>query len=220
VSRAKSPVLALFAILIVVAAIASTASAAEWKVEGAPIGAGKSVGLAPLPKIDLSLILHFTAGTVSLLILCGAIHLIKGRILPPNMDFVERLDFLNCHTVSPTPTNCQLTGGQTTLTLIVTGAVLSLQKTSTRASFKPETGKIFTEILFKEGLACALEGAVPIKGELIAGTPTGGEERTEQGLVGLGSEENNSLEVGSGNKGFLLGKILLALATGQAWSFS
>jgi hypothetical protein len=197
----------------------SSASAEEWKVEGAPIAAGHSVGLASLPKIDLSLILHFKVGEVSILILCGGIHLINGRILPPNMDFVEAIDFLNCHTISPTPTNCQLTGGQTTLTLIITGPLLSFQRSLTRALFRPESGKIFTEIPFQEGTSCAVEGAVPVKGELIGGTPTLNESRAEQGLVGLGSEENNNLEVGSGNKGFLLGKILLQLEGGLNWSF-
>jgi hypothetical protein len=192
---------------------------ALWVVNGRDLAPCESASLNSLPTVDSSPILDFRVAGVPFAILCGAVHLINGRISPPNIGSIEKIDFLNCHTISPTPTACQLTGGQTTLTLIVTPALLYLQKSATRALIKPATGKLLAEIPFKEGTACALEGEQPAKGEVVLSTPTEGEERATQGLAALGSEENNSLELGSGIKAFLLGKLLVSLTSGQSWAF-
>jgi hypothetical protein len=206
-------------VLAASAVLASTASA-EWLVEGKPLGSGKSAALASATTVDQSLILHFTAGTVKILILCAAVSVNKGRIFAPNGVFVQSIDFSSCHTISPTPTNCQLTGEQSAqLTLIGTNPVLATAKSSTRISFNPQTGKLFVNIPFAEGKTCAVEGLIPAKGEVITSTPSGGTETVSQGLQGLGSEENNSLEIGSGNKGFLLGLTLIKLESGKTWSF-
>jgi hypothetical protein len=220
-SKVKVFAVAAFAALAMSAVVAGSASATQdWHVNGTLLAANSSVEIPfQLPKIDQSLILHFTVAGASILILCNSLNL-TGRIFGGNRLWLFLL-FLKCHTISPTPTNCLLKGQSLgELPTIETTGILGEQKTSTRTSGKPETGKTFAEIPFAEATACALEGKQPVKGEAIIGTPTGGEEREEQAAVGLGSEENNSLEVGSGNKAFLLGKVLVKLSTaGTLWSF-
>jgi hypothetical protein len=219
-SRAKTLLLAGFAVLALSAAMASAAFATEeWHVNGTGLGSGNSAALATLPKIDLSLILHISLGGPSILILCDVLHILVGRILWPNTDLAI-LDFLGCHLISPSPTNCKLKGEVAEpLGILISAPVLSEQLPNLRVRFKPDTGKLFTEIPFEEGTSCVLEGLAPVKGSVTAGTPTIHEEREEQAIEGLGSTENNSLEVAN-NKAFLLGKILVALASGKKWSFN
>jgi hypothetical protein len=218
-SKATILIVAALAAFALSATAASSASAASWHVNGTELAEGSSVEIPfQLPWIHLTIILHFTAGGTPFLILCGSVHLF-GRLWGHSR-FWLRLLYLRCHTISPTPTNCNLTGGQTgELTAIEIPSVLGEAKSSTRSSIKPETGKVLSEIPFKEGTACALEGQTPVKGEAIFGTPTGGEEKIEQASSGLGSQENNSLEVGSGNKAFFLWYWLYHLAGSATWSF-
>jgi hypothetical protein len=202
----------------VLAVATSEALAADWHVNGTLLAASSSAEIEfQLPKIDASIILDFSVGGTNDKVLCGSVSIV-GRIFGLSKVWMK-IVYAKCHTIPPTPTNCNLTGGQTELTSISTVPLLGEAKSSTRGSLKPETGKLFGELPFQEGQGCAVEGNVPVKGELVDGWPTGGEEREAQTIVGLGSEENNSLEAGSGNKGFLLGKVLLKLWASDLWSF-
>jgi hypothetical protein len=196
-----------------------TAMAADWHVNGTLLGANKSVEIPfQLPIIHESIIFHFTTGGTPYLLLCSSIH-VFGRILGPDKIWL-RILYLGCHTISPTPTNCFLKGQHSgLLPPLEWESVLGLVINPARIPLKPETGKLFGDMQFEEGTSCAIEGEVPIKGEVVVGAPTLSEEREAQGIRGLGSEENNSLEVGSGNKAFALGFFLFRLAVGTTWSF-
>lgn len=218
-SKVKIFALAVSAALALSAMGASSALAEHmWWVNGTLLPANASAAIPfQLPKIDLSLILHFSTSGAAFLILCNNVHL-SGKIYGLDK-ILLKLIFLLCHTISPTPTKCELEGQQTgALPTIETVSLLGLARLA-RVSGGPSTGKLITEIPFASGTSCVLEGSIPVKGEATIGTPTGAEEREEQAAVGLGSEENNSLEIGSGNKGFLLGKILVKLNPGETWSF-
>jgi len=107
---------------------------------------------------------------------------------------------------------------------IATNAVLSRAFLGSgeedRILFAPETKGVFTEFSFNEANTCAFNGVEVVKGELIAGAPTGQLELLTQSLTFLNSTENNSLEIGGGNKALLDGgHLLLTLASDSKWSF-
>jgi hypothetical protein len=138
------------------------------------------------------------------------------------MAYADHIVFLDCNVSASSPTICKLSPA---LTTIETGAVLALvtlgpTSLSGRVTFKPETGKLFAEIPFAEETKCAFEGAVPVKGSVTIGAPTLRDSRAVQAGEGLGGVENNSLEIGAGNKALLHGGlVLLELASGANWSF-
>lgn len=205
---------------LAVSVMTADSVSAAWFVGGKELTTTAAV--ANLPHIINSIIIHSSAGGIPILVLCGGIHLINGFLIPPDIFFVQRVDFLKCHTIESTPTNCKLKGeveGIPHLTLIGTTPQLLLILRSGRFHLKPLTGKLFAEVPFEEGTACALEGNIPIKGGLTLNGTTSLVESVGQNFEGLGSEENNNLEFGSGNKAFVLGRILLLLASGSKWSF-
>lgn len=218
--RWRSLVVISFAVtgLVFLAAASESLATQDWHVNGTLLSVNSSAEIPfQLPKIDSKLAYHFTNAGTPILILCNSIH-ISGRIFGGNRLFYKVL-LLECHTFSPTPTNCTL-GTNGLATIESRGGILGEAKSSTRGSVKPETGKTFTEVPFTEGTTCPLEGIIPVKGEFIVGTPTGSSEVEEQGDIGLGSEENNSLEIGTGNKLIVLGKILIKIKAASTWSFN
>src|SRR6202041_1882808 len=64
-----------------------------------------------------------------------------------------------------------------------------------RITVKAETKTTLAEISFNEANTCAFNGLEPVKGAVTLGAPTGQLESSLQAITGLGSAENNSLEV-------------------------
>jgi hypothetical protein len=220
-SRSTLRVLAVAgASLALIVMFADTASA-SWFVEGEELLAGASAALASLPTVDESLILN-TPGKGIKIECKGAIHLTNGRIAPPDLAYVGSIQFLSCSTVSPSPTACKLEPSSTSIT---TTALLALvtggpSAPEDRLVYKPETGKLLANIPFKEETACALEGKATLNGQVILKALTLGEKHIVQPIEGLGSTENNSLELGTGNKTFVeKGKTLLELKSAEEWLF-
>ena len=105
---------------------------------------------------------------------------------------------------------------------IETEPLVGTVKTSTspqdRVTFAPKTGKLIAVVVFK-GPECPLAGEQPISGSFTQKLPTGQTEAVTQPFEGLGSAENNSLQLGA-NKIYLeKGKALVKLASGLKWSF-
>jgi hypothetical protein len=209
-SRIKVMLLAGLAVMAA-SAVASSSALAEWLVNGTVLTG--SAAIASLPLIDSSPILHLPQAGIA--ILCESLHLFGGRILPPDLIYIEKIVFLHCHTIAPTPTKCQLNPTEAT---IESTALLGLATLTRILNGKPESGKQFTSIPFSEEF-CAIPGVTPVKGEVTLGATDANTDKAEHLVTGLGSVENNSLEVGSGNKGFLLGAILVGLAGNPTWAF-
>jgi len=77
---------------------------------------------------------------------------------------------------------------------------------------------IFLVIIF-QGSKCSFAGEQAIKGEVGVLAPSGESEETLQAIEGVGSFENNSLEMDKFKAFIEGGKALLKLASGQRWSF-
>jgi hypothetical protein len=225
-SRAKSlltTLLAAAAALALSALLAGPASAG-WFIEGAELGSGHSAALASLPGVDENIILN--TPTLGIKVSCkGAIHITNGRIAEPETTYADKIMFLDCKTVAPTPTKCNLNEGGSKLISITTRPVLALAAEGSsfpqgRLTLKPETGKVLVEIPFEEGTGCVIEGSQPIKGSVTLNAPTLQEEHVTQPVEGLGSIENNSLELGTSKAYLENGKTLLQLASGKAVAFN
>lgn len=133
---------------------------------------------------------------------------------------VFRIRLLGCSITHPLSGCKTQPANQTIDTLAVNGSPFLTKPTQDSLLISPQTKNTLAEIEFNEENTCALAGLEPLKGELTVGMPTGQTEEVAQAIVGLGSVENNSLEIGAGNKTYLIGgKILLTLASGSKWSF-
>jgi hypothetical protein len=142
----------------------------------------------------------------------------NGKIEGTDKSFASKLTFLACSTIKPT--GCALESqpvGISTTPILALAALKSGEED--KVTFTPETGKTFAEITFSEANTCSLSGIEGLKGAFTLGVPTGQLELESQALVGLGSIENNSLEVFSSKVYLIGGKSLLRLASGSKWSF-
>jgi hypothetical protein len=202
-SKVKLMLVAVFAALALSAVAAGTASA-QWLINGAALGAGKSAALESL--VPVHGIIALKAPTLGIKIGCsGQLHITNGRILEPDLAFVEHIVFLNCNTVAPTPTKCKLETANETISTVAVLTLVTLGSVSpaVRLAFKPATGKKFAGIKFALETACVFEGEQPVSGSVTVNAPTGQNSNVIQAVQPLGSVENNSLEIGVGNKAIL-----------------
>lgn len=219
-SRVRVTMLMLFAVFAVSATAAATASA-NWFVNGTELTT--TAALSTTAKVDEStklLVPNLEDLTIECTssILSGEAPLINGA---NGTGAAKSLKFETCNTTKPA-TGCALaTKNETIKTSAVSArAFLATTAPADRVLFSPQAGKIFTEVAFNEGNTCALAGLQPVKGAVTIGAPTGQTEELAQAITGLGSVENNSLEIGTGNKAYLVGgSALLTLASGSKWSF-
>jgi hypothetical protein len=216
--RFKATSAAIFASLAVTGVTAGPA-AASWFVSGTELTG--TAGLAASVKVDQNLLL--LEPSIGLAIECSGATLdsTNSQINAGNTGQAGSLAFLGCRTVKP-ETGCSL--GRETITSeeISLRAILESKAPEDRIVVSPKTKNVLAEILFIEGNPnCQFKTRfpVPLDGALTLGAPTGQTEETAQALVGLGTVENNSLELGSSGKIYLDGKVLLALASGSKWSF-
>jgi hypothetical protein len=133
--------------------------------------------------------------------------------------FASKLTFLACSTTKPA-TGCALENQPTAIStnpILVLAALRSGEED--KITVTPETGCIFTAISFNEADRCAFDGLEALKGAFTLGVPTGQLELESQTIVGLGSVENNSLDVSTLPAYIVGGRALLKLASGSKWSF-
>jgi hypothetical protein len=142
----------------------------------------------------------------------------EPRIEALDKGFAKSLTFLTCNTGKP---NCELEEANQpigTFPLLVLAELGT--KESVKLLFEPETKRTFAEIKFLGTNTCALAGGEPVKGLLTLSSPDGQLELLSHLIETLGSFENNSLEIGAGNKAYLIGgKALLRLQSDSKWSF-
>jgi hypothetical protein len=216
-SRVKVTAMSLFAV-IALSVVAVSSASAEWLVGGKALGT-TTAALTTSALVDEKTKLLVPA-IEDLTIECKG-ETLDGenpRIEGADKGFASKLTFLECSTVKPG--ECRL---EPETKPIATNPILALAALKSgeedKVTFTPETKAVFAEIAFSETNKCAFNGVEGVKGSVVVGAPTGTLELETQPIVGLGSVENNSLEVG-GSKAFLIGgKALLKLASGSKWSF-
>jgi hypothetical protein len=217
-SRVKATIVVLVAAFALSAVAAGTASA-EWFINGTKLTG--SAALATTAKVDTDAVLDI--GTIKILCKGGLLRGARPEIDSANEGgMAESLTFEGCETIEPA-TKCTLVGQPRTITTNpVTATVKKLTGSSKedRVIFTPLTKKSFAILPFSETNTCALNSEEEsVNGSVTVGAPTGQEENEAQAIEGLGSTENNSLEV-AGLKAFILrGRALLKLASGSKWSF-
>jgi hypothetical protein len=221
-SRVKVIMVALAAVFAFSAVAAGTASA-EWFVNGTKLVG--SAALATTAKVDTDAVLRIAAPGGSVKILCSGTTLsgespeIQGGTAE---GMAKSLKFQGCSTIEPA-TKCELANQPTTIETTPLRVLISKvggRSPLVSVTFHPLTKSVLTEIPFKEtGNSCAFDEKEPVSGSLLVSAPTGETEEVEQAIEGLGTTENNSLQV-AGDKAYIEGgRVLLKLASGSKWSF-
>jgi hypothetical protein len=206
--------------LVALCSIDAASASASWFVGGTELKT--SAAIATTAVVDEHTILLVPA-VEDLSIECsgGTWHLDAGVIGSFTRFFIKvfHIDFLACNTIKPT-TGCGLVlPNQTIDTLPIAGSLSLKGVTQDSVTLSPLTGKILAELEFKETNTCAFNGLEGVKGSVTVNAPTGQAEEVAQAIVGIGSVENNSLEVASSKAYLIGGKTLLTLASGSHWSF-
>jgi hypothetical protein len=184
-----------------------------WRIAGAALPPGSKAALSTKAVVDEPATLNVPG--LSLKISCSGLSGTKPEIIGENEGAVEHLTFEGCSEI--TPTTCKLET-PTISTEPITALAFDAISPDVRVHFTPKSGKSFATLTFVG--SCSLAGEKPVNGTVTVDAPNGQSEEVSHALAGLGSQENNSLEV-SGQKGYLeKGKALLKLASGSKWSFS
>jgi hypothetical protein len=216
-SKVKVAAMVLFAVFAM-SAIAASSASAEWLIGGTALTG--TAALATTALVDEKTKLLVPA-VEDLTIECAG-ETLDGEnptLIAPDKGFATSLKFLGCSSVKPA-SGCAI---ESQPTAIPTTAILALAALKTgeedKVTFTPETGKVFAEIAFSTANTCAFNGVEGVHGSVTVGAPTGTLELLNQAIVGLGSFENNSLEVASSKAYLVGGKALLRLASDSKWSF-
>jgi hypothetical protein len=128
------------------------------------------------------------------------------------------LTYSECSTVEP-ETKCSLENPIITTEPLEGEATTTAKPSQDLIILRPATGNIFGQVDFSEKDTCAFDEQEPILGQVTVLMPNGASEAVLQSIEGLGSIENNSLQV-AGDKAFIEeGATLLKLASGAKWSF-
>jgi hypothetical protein len=197
-------------VLALSALASATASAvtAGWMVNGTLLTG--SAALATTAAVDENGVLE--GGGVKITCKGKTLNGAAPKIEAPSMGAASDLEFTECKAEEP----CKITTSTIkTLPLLVEATLEGVL--AVVATFKPQTGTIFTTLKF-EGESCGLSGTTPIKGTAQVLAPTGQDERTLQLINATTSAASNTLFLGS-SPASLAGSALLQLASGQSWSF-
>lgn len=214
-SRVKITMLTLFATLAF-SVVAVASASAGWFVGGAELKTSAALSTTAIVHQAQTLLVP----ALKLSIVCSGKSLdgVSPEIIAGSTGKAASLKFLECNTTAPA-TGCALEKANESITtnLILARAILGPGE-AVKILFAADS--TFTIIKFNEANTCAFGGEEPVKGELVINVPTGQLELLSQAIEGLGSIENNSLEIGAGNKAFLDGGlVLLRLASDSKWSF-
>ncbi len=217
-SRVKVVAVAFFAALALsVVATDSASAASQWFVGGAALSGGKA--LSTTAKVDTAAVLNIPKLKIKLTCLGPLLNATSPEIVATNTAKAKSLIFEGCKTLEPA-IGCELEENpQRIPTEPVTATATKAASPADRLLVKPQTKALFTSIKFKEKNICALEGKESISGVVSINAPTGQSELQDQPIEGLGSFENNSLEIGGAKAYIEGGRELLLLATKELWSF-
>jgi hypothetical protein len=212
-SKVKAAMMALIAVFALSAVAVSSASAGSWFVNGTKLAKGATVAISNTAAVDESTVLSQPSLGVRLTCSGKTLEGKGGYIQGEANGGAESLTFTGCSEI--TPTNCTI---QTTVnTEPVVASVETGTAPLTRIRFLPKTGKTFATINFTG--ECAESGKQPVNGQVVLDSKTGQTESVGQPLEGLGTTENNSLELFKAKAYLVGGKALLTLAGGPKWSF-
>jgi hypothetical protein len=215
--RAKTIILALATTATLCATLASSAaSAAEWFIEGAKLPAGQSAAVASTASVDEAT--TFSVPSLKIKVSCAGPLLLREGILHNQGTYLLREHVWHTCAVTQPATGCSLTSSDISTTPLV-GTVTASTSPQDRVTFAPQTKRTLAVLSFNEANTCALNSEVPVTGSFTQNLPTGQTEKVTQAFTGLGSIENNSLEI-AGSKVFIEGGLaLVKLASGSKWSF-
>ncbi len=211
-------VLTAFLVVLAVNAVATSSASAGWVVEGTELAEGSKAALATTAKVTTATILSMPS--LKTKITCKG-SLLKGEtaeIIGTTTLKAKSLTFEGCETLEP-KTGCELESQPKSIPTnpLVATTVAGATFPENGLTFTAQTKTVLANIAFKEKNTCALEGEEPVKGAVTLNLPTGEEELSAQTIQGLGSTENNSLEVG-GTKAYIEnGAAILKLASGNKW---
>ena len=205
--------------VVCLAELASSASA-EWFINGTRLAKGSTAVLASTAAVDASVTFTIASKSEDIKISCkGPLLRSTGlEIIGTNEGVAKSVTFEGCGITKPA-TKCALARSQ------ITTNPLRLQATkgpggTDRGTFTSLiTEEALTDVPFSSSNTCAFSEQEPIAGSVTIGAETGQTEQVLQTIEGLGSTENNSLEVAKDKIYAESGKTLLALASGSKWSF-
>jgi hypothetical protein len=219
--KAKLITAVMVAAVALSAATAGSATAAEWFVNGTKLSG--SAALAPTTSVVTPPV--FNVVNLKIKVQCNASSLIHNVLIivisgSESWEISERAIVSSCVTTEPGK-GCELEGQPANIELNpLTGTPTKGTASADRITYKPQTKGVLAELNFGESNTCAFAGEEVLKGSYTLALPTGQSENVIQAAEALGSVENNSLELGAGNKVLIEGgKILLKLASGLKWSF-
>jgi len=197
-------------------AIGAASASANWFIGGTELKTSAALSTAATVTQHLQL----STPNISLTLLCSSLKMdVKETEVFFDLWKSREWNILECNTAKPA-TGCALAvSNQTISTSGLNGRPFLGPGGEDRILFSAQTKATLAEIEFNEANTCVFNGREPLKGAVTFGMPTGQTEAIAQALVGLGSVENNSLELGSGNKTFINGEVLFTLASGSKWSF-
>lgn len=217
-SRAAQIIVFLTITLAASTTIASQASAG-WFVGGSELAAGKTVGLSRTASVDTPFVLRIPEVHFKFECKGSSFLTNKMEIRGENVGGAEDLAFRGCSTLEPA-TGCELDESNDA-EIFTRSLLLSAASTggADRLTFSPKSGSAFLGIPFNEVNVCAFTGEWVVKGKATFNLPASQTESVLQAMEGLGSVENNSLEL-EGDPVFIEnGKTLLELTSGSKWSF-
>lgn len=210
--------MAFAATVMVLSALGTASASANWFVGGTELKT--SAALSTGVVVDEPATLLVPALSLSVVCSGGDIDELGIVVEPVDRELIESRRYLSCNTTKPA-TGCALTEKNQSITFgPARGRAFLATSPEDRILLSAATKGTLAEINFSEANTCAFAGPEPVKGSVTLGLPTGQTESVAQAVTGLGSVENNSLEIGAGNKAFIDGgRALSTLASGSKWSF-
>jgi hypothetical protein len=214
---------------VTLSAVAADSASADWFVSGTKLAAGKTVAVASTAKLDtlLGVTIPFTGAVVTctgngvtLLRISAAVLVAQTNPLLGGL-LLTTLIIEHCEVEAGGKSICKLEEQPTSISTQPLKAILTKgpHTGEDRATFSPQTKNTIATLHFSEEDTCGLTGSVPLVGSLTMRLATGQSEEASQAMEGLGTTENNSLELG-GDKAYVTGgEALLRLASGSKWSF-
>ena len=212
------PIIVALCGALTLSAIAADSASAGWFLEGEELAAGSKAALATTAKVDANSTLLVPG--LGLSVVCGGSTLddTSLEIIGANAAKAASLTFLGCNTTAPA-SGCALEEKNESIpTVGISAEVKGASFPDAKLLVSPQTKSILANLSFSETNTCAFNGIEPVKGLLTLNAPKLQEQQATQPLEGLGSTENNSLEIG-GQKAFVDGgDVLLKSATGAEFA--
>jgi hypothetical protein len=218
--RARAALIVLSTAIMICALTAGSADAEEWFVNGKALLTGEAAAVSSSSMLTPAKSPGLVMPSLGMALGCtGGVVEKKAEVIGKNTIKTEGITFEGCSVAQP-ESGCTLLEN-TIRTAPLQGTLAKAASPLDKITFAPQTKTQLAEISFSETNTCALSGNQPVKGKIAVLAVTGQVESEIQDIEGLGSSENNSLEVGTGNKAFLYGggRALVTLASHVNWSF-